>query len=122
MKTWKFVALWAFLLISGELILYARYYILFYKPYIPFKLVRAEFYRDSGIFVWHCYFTIQYVGNDTLEDVRITWADMAFCENITVIEEEDGIIARGSDCKHTEYVKGLVYGTHSPFQTAIQAS
>jgi len=51
MKDWKFVALWAFLLISGELILYGRYYILFYRPkrYIPFKLVQALHSDTLGI-------------------------------------------------------------------------
>jgi len=111
MKDWKFVALWAFILVSGELILYARYYILFYKPYIPFKLVRAEVYRDGEIITFQWYFTIQYVGNDTLEDVRITWADIAFCKNITVIEEKDGEPTHimFSDCKRTEHIKQLVY-------------
>ncbi|MDH5688461.1 MAG: hypothetical protein OEZ48_11460 [Candidatus Bathyarchaeota archaeon] len=111
MKTWKFVALWAFILISGELILYGRYYILFYKPYIPFKLVRAEVYWDGEIITFQWYFTIQYVGNDTLEDVRITWADIAFCKNITVIEEKNGKPTNimFSDCKRTEHIKQLVY-------------
>ena len=77
MKDWKSVALWAFILISGELILYGRYYILFYKPYVPFKLVRALHSKTLGIrpederYGW--YYTVQYVGNDTLEDVTISW-------------------------------------------------
>ena len=77
MKTWKFVALWTFILISGELILYGRYYILFYKPHGPFKLVRALHSDTLGVkwgderYGW--YYTIQYVEDVTLEDISISW-------------------------------------------------
>ena len=88
MKGWKFVALWAFILISGELILYGRYYILFYRPkrYIPFKLVRALHSDTLGIewgderYGW--YYTIQYIENVTLEDVSIIWT--RFCYDASV--------------------------------------
>jgi hypothetical protein len=88
MKGWKFVALCAFLLISGELILYGRYYILFYRPkrYIPFKLVRALHSDTLGIewgderYGW--YYTIQYIENVTLEDVSISWT--RFCYDASV--------------------------------------
>ena len=77
MKDWKFVVLWAFILISGELILYGRYYILFYKPYIPFKLVQSLHSHTLGI-DWKdersgWYHTIQYIENTTIEDVSISW-------------------------------------------------
>ncbi|MDH5688809.1 MAG: hypothetical protein OEZ48_13230 [Candidatus Bathyarchaeota archaeon] len=88
MKEWKFVALWAFILISGELILYGRYYILFYRPkrYIPFKLVRALHSDTLGIewgderYGW--YYTIQYIENATLQDVSISWT--RFCYDASV--------------------------------------
>ena len=78
MKDWKFVLLWAFILISGELILYARYYILFYKPHGPFELIQALHSSALGIrpederYGW--YYTFQYVGDDTIEDVSIIWS------------------------------------------------
>jgi len=77
MKDRKFVALWAFILISGELIIYGRYYILFYKPYIPFKLVQA-FHSDTLGMDWRderygWYYTFQYIEDVALEDVSISW-------------------------------------------------
>jgi len=97
MKGWKFVALCAFVLVSGELILYGRYYILFYKPHGPFKLIRPwhSLALGKGAIEWEderfgWYYTVQYVGNDTLENIRITyfrdWYRQMKVENIPLAE------------------------------------
>jgi len=82
MKGWKFVLFWFTFLTTIELGFYGRYYLFFYEPDVPFRLVKVWHSSTLGVnwndeeYGW--YYIIQYVGheyrlNDTLEDVHIDW-------------------------------------------------
>ncbi|MFB0502831.1 MAG: hypothetical protein ACETWE_03270 [Candidatus Bathyarchaeia archaeon] len=115
MKDWKFVALWAFILISGELIVYARYYIFFYRPYVPypFRLIGVVHSSAMGIerederYGWH--YTVQYAAgiNDyTLEDVTITWWRTPY----TFVQDYHYPIGISSPIKESKYMERLPPG------------
>ena len=83
MKDWEFVLFWFAFLTTIELGFYGRYYLFFYEPDVPFRLVQVWHSSTSGVnwndeeYGWH--YTIQYVWyehdrrNVTLEDVHIDW-------------------------------------------------
>jgi len=48
MKDWKFVLFWFAFLTTIELGFYGRYYLFFYEPDVPFRLVKAWHSSTSG--------------------------------------------------------------------------
>jgi len=85
MKDWKFVLFWFAFLTTIELGLYGRYYLFFYEPDVPFRLVQVWHSSTSGAnwteeeYGW--YYIIQFVWyeHDTsrrliaIEDIHIDW-------------------------------------------------
>jgi hypothetical protein len=102
MKTWKFVALWAFILVSGELILYGQYYLFFYEPDLPFRLVKVWHSSTSGVnwndeeYGW--YYVIQYVWYDPsnqligIEDIHIDWERLRLAGDKQLYQHESRFI------------------------------
>ncbi|MDH5688810.1 MAG: hypothetical protein OEZ48_13235 [Candidatus Bathyarchaeota archaeon] len=103
MKDWKFVALWAFILISGEFILYGQYYLLFSEPDLPFRLVKVWHSSASGANWndeedgWH--YVIQFVwyydpSNRliAIEDIHIDWERLMLAGDKPFYQHENRFI------------------------------
>jgi len=99
MKDWKFVLFWFAFLSVVELGLYGRYYLFFYEPDVPFRLVKVWHSSTSGVnwndeeYGW--YYIIQYVWyeydkrNITLEDVHIDWERLRFAVDKPFYQHEN---------------------------------
>jgi len=49
MKDWEFVLFWFAFLTTVELGFYGRYYLFFYEPDVPFRLVQVWHSSTSGV-------------------------------------------------------------------------